>query len=67
MTYSFIDAVKDVINGEYASEEKAQARYSICQQCDLFDSVLKICNSCGCVMPAKVKLANSECPEGFWK
>lgn len=68
MSYGFVDAVKDVLHGDFADKKDANVRYSICQACpkNLFDPDLFTCKSCGCFMPAKVKLLNAECPEGIW-
>ena len=49
---------------KYSSEETVKSRLSICNSCDMFK--FKICKSCGCFMPAKVKLAHAECPLNKW-
>lgn len=66
MTYTFTDAVKDVLKGDFADKLSADDRYKICQACPLFDHTLFTCGSCGCFMPAKTKLLNATCPEGKW-
>lgn len=40
-------------------------RRSICDACE-FKSRISVCMKCGCVIPAKVKMAMSRCPEGKW-
>ena len=66
MTYTFTDGIKDIINGEFVDSGVSNQRYDICKTCDLFNRILLICNSCGCFMPAKIKLVNADCPEGKW-
>lgn len=66
MTYTFVDAVKDVVKGDFSPKDQASTRYAICQACPLFDHTLFTCKSCGCFMPAKTKLLNAVCPEGKW-
>lgn len=49
-----------------ADDITAENRYSTCKECPEFLSLTKQCKQCGCVMPAKVKLLNAECPIGKW-
>jgi hypothetical protein len=49
------------------SEEISKARMDICKQCDQYLSGPLICNKCVCFLPAKTKLANTECPLQKWK
>lgn len=51
---------------EWASDEKAFERYSICQQCPELIKMSKQCKKCGCFMFAKTKLEKAECPLGKW-
>ena len=53
-------------NTEYADKEVANERYSICQECPLFNKTTKTCTECGCFMAAKTKLALAVCPVGKW-
>lgn len=46
--------------------EVAKNRYSICKDCDKFQSTIKICKECGCFMPAKITFAMSYCPLDKW-
>jgi hypothetical protein len=48
-------------------EKLAKKRIRICvrNKCDHFTD-LKICNLCGCYMPAKVRSPHSKCNEGWW-
>lgn len=64
--YSFVDAVKDALKGDFADKSSSEVRYKICQACPLFDHKMFTCGSCGCFMPAKTKLKNATCPEGHW-
>ena len=43
----------------------AKKRYAICSECDQL-SKFKFCNSCGCFMPIKVKIASVSCPLAKW-
>jgi hypothetical protein len=58
----------DLINpkSEWASDEKADERFSICQQCPELIKLSKQCKKCGCFMFAKTKLENATCPLGKW-
>ena len=68
MAYSAGTAIKDVLTGnvEYASDEQAKARMDICRQCPHMQQVMRVCQSCGCFLPAKVKFAMSSCPNEKW-
>lgn len=58
----------DMLNPEteWASEEVAEKRYSICQECPELIKLTKQCKKCGCFMFAKTKLEKAECPLGKW-
>jgi len=58
----------DLLNpqAEWASEEVANNRYSICQSCPELISLTKQCKKCGCFMAAKTKLELATCPLGKW-
>lgn len=51
---------------ELATPEKAEIRYSICQQCPELTKLTKQCKKCGCFMAAKTKLEKATCPLGKW-
>ncbi len=53
-------------NAEYASEELANHRYSLCQGCPFFIDLTKQCKECGCFMTVKTKLLNAACPQNKW-
>lgn len=67
MSYTAVDAIKDALRGQLEITEKTQSerRYDICQACPHFQATLT-CGKCGCFMPAKVKLAQAECPDNRW-
>ena len=44
----------------------AAERMEICKACPKLGSTTGICAECGCVMSAKVKLPNAECPIHKW-
>ena len=46
--------------------EVAKERYSICKTCESFAPTLKLCRSCGCVLPLKVPMSIASCPKGKW-
>ena len=51
---------------EYAGEELAASRYSMCTDCEYFIKTTKQCAKCGCFMHLKTKLLHAECPIGKW-
>lgn len=65
--YGIIDVVKDALTGDLkvASDSTVDERLAICNDCEV-QNALKICTACGCFIPAKVKLAESECPMELW-
>ena len=56
----FIDLVSDIKYKRYFDE-----RYLICEKCEF--NKLSICQKCGCVLKAKTKAEDAECPVGKWK
>jgi len=51
---------------DFATEQVAEDRYSICLTCPQLIQLTKQCKKCGCVMPVKTKLAKAVCPIGKW-
>ena len=49
-----------------ATEETAKERMAICLECPSLRHSNLQCRECGCLMAAKTKLANVECPLGKW-
>lgn len=49
-----------------ADKQEAEKRYDICKKCDHFRKLTKTCDICNCLMFAKTKLENSNCPIGKW-
>ena len=47
-------------------EPQSERRMKICKACDQFQSLLKLCAVCGCLMPVKVLFDHSVCPKGKW-
>jgi hypothetical protein len=45
----------------------AEERLEICKGCEFFIKTTGQCKKCGCLMQAKTKLPNAECPIGKWK
>ena len=44
-----------------------EERMKICEQCPSFQSTLKLCKECGCLMAIKVLFKGTSCPLGKWK
>lgn len=42
-----------------------EVRQPVCDGCD-FKSEHNTCNVCGCFLPAKQRVKDEECPEGYW-
>jgi len=68
MTYKAQDAAKDLILGQaqFSTKEVADARMAVCTTCPNFQKIMRVCSSCGCFLPAKVKFQNSSCPINNW-
>tara|TARA_Y100000593_G_scaffold43386_2_gene83001 strand:- start:4823 stop:5980 length:1158 start_codon:yes stop_codon:yes gene_type:complete len=47
-----------------APRKESRRRQAICDGCEFYKN--RRCTQCGCVMPAKVRLAHSFCPIGKW-
>jgi Family of unknown function (DUF6171) len=48
------------------NKQIAKDRFQICKSCEHFNSLLKMCKKCGCIMPLKVTMSISRCPVGKW-
>ncbi len=48
------------------TEGMAKERFAICLECPHLIQLTKQCKKCGCMMEAKTKLPNAECPIGKW-
>ena len=46
--------------------EAYEQRLSVCEKCDKYIGLAKICGVCKCFMPFKVRLKKAQCPEGKW-
>lgn len=53
-------------NTEYASDDEAGKRFSICLSCPSLNQTTKTCKECGCFMAAKTKLKAATCPLNKW-
>ena len=55
-----------------STQSEIVQRFSICQQCEEFDSIKKECSICGCNINTKKRFLNKlawadqECPIGKW-
>lgn len=58
----------DVVNpvAEKATDEEADRRYAICEECPRLLKLTKQCKECGCFMNLKTKLQHATCPIGKW-
>jgi hypothetical protein len=59
-----MDGVVDKFRCSYATQKN---RIELCKTCDRFNSVLRMCKECGCLMDAKTWMADQECPIGRWQ
>ena len=50
----------------YTTEEIANNRMQICQECPSLIKTTKQCKECGCIMPLKTKLSRAVCPLEKW-
>ena len=46
--------------------ERAAARLALCNECDFYLRLPKMCKKCHCVMPFKVQIEQAKCPIGKW-
>jgi hypothetical protein len=53
-------------NMERALPLIAEKRLDICKQCPRYVKLTHQCKECGCIMNAKVKLADASCPLNKW-
>jgi len=57
----------DVINNKNKiSDQEAELRFSICEECESLIKITNQCKECGCFMKLKTKLQNAVCPLGKW-
>jgi recombinational DNA repair protein RecR len=50
----------------FVNKEEAQQRLDICKSCQDFESFLKMCKICNCIMPIKTTLSRVKCPKDKW-
>jgi len=53
-------------NTERVSEEEAERRMSVCEQCPSLLKITNQCKECGCIMNLKTKLMKATCPLDKW-
>jgi hypothetical protein len=51
---------------EYVDAREAMQRYNICESCDRFFKIARMCKECGCLMNIKTNLKDATCPIGKW-
>lgn len=49
-----------------ATEEEADRRFAICEECPELTHISRRCKQCGCFMITKTKLQPATCPLGKW-
>lgn len=57
-----IKAAKDI----YLNTEEAYERVKVCESCDKYLKMAKICGECKCFIPAKSRLRYANCPINKW-
>ena len=53
----------------FVSEEVQKQRKELCDSCEHKSTVfnkIDLCNQCGCIIPAKIKLIDANCPINKW-
>lgn len=71
-TASVAKAASRWAKGGFALTKSAEVetRLEICNSCKSYDAEgyggVGGCLICGCIIPAKVRLATEQCPEGKW-
>jgi len=60
------ETLEKILGIENIDKNLAKNRQSICDNCPFYDNASKTCAECGCYMPKKTLLVNSECPLGKW-
>lgn len=50
----------------HVSDEIADSRMQLCEQCPELIKMTKQCKKCGCFMALKTKLKLASCPMGKW-
>jgi len=58
--------VKKEFTIELAPVEVSSARLDICLNCEHLIKITRQCSRCFCMVDAKVRLENAECPKGKW-
>lgn len=43
-----------------------EQRLEVCKQCPYFNSYLKTCRKCGCILMIKTMFKSAKCPIGKW-
>jgi len=53
-------------NTKWVSDKDAESRLLTCRQCPEYIKITTQCKKCGCVMKAKARMADAECPIQKW-
>ncbi len=54
------------ISKYYLSAVDAYERLKVCEGCDKYLKMAKICSACKCFMPLKTRLRQTKCPLEKW-
>ena len=49
-----------------ANEKTTEQRLGICNRCEHYVHMIKLCKKCGCIMPLKTKIQSANCPLKKW-
>ena len=65
MTEKIVTTIK-AIQDAYLKTDEAYERVKICESCDKYIKLAKICSECKCFVPAKSRLRYATCPLEKW-
>lgn len=64
---NIIEGYKNLLNKDERVEKVSKVRMEICNDCDKNSrSLVPYCKECGCVLSAKTRSMDSECPLKKW-
>jgi hypothetical protein len=69
MTYGLREIAIGILHGNLpksAGPDLARERLKVCKDCDEYKKLLGTCALCGCVLEAKVRMLEAECPADKW-
>jgi len=66
MTEKIVNVIKAATN-IYLKTHDAYERVKVCESCDKYLKMAKICGECKCFVPAKSRLRYATCPLDKWE